>query len=825
MALKVWLPLNETLENKGTENITFSNTIPTYATNGKIGSALNIYATPQITINIPSLVNAQQFSFTFWYKPQTNSNNTSNWQLVFALADKNTNNTTGRLRIESSYGSVASTYAISIHNNTSYGIASVGYVLSSEWNTWHHIAFTCDGIKCRGYCDGVLKKEEDFLGGTLTGTGYIGSPSANSGADGLMNDIRIYDHCLSAAEVKDIAQGLVLHYKLDGPMGGANENIILTSNKVTSGGQSTNITREYMNDGSLKIVAGASNGNYASIGFQNNSNTNVGAKMQVGDTYTISCDIKVESGTRLPTLFINSGNGYKQLQGNIILNQWIRAYYTSTWAEPGSQYGNISLHLGFSNAIGTYYFKNFKLEKGNNPTPWTPAPEDLGIDTTIVEDSSGYGHNGEIISELHISNDTARYNSSTLFDGVDDCIIVPYNTVCPENIFTINLWFKKDAIGTKNYETLFGGPSGFEMDTRAGSATSLSLYMASTRSGNRNSVTSLSLGNWYMVTMTRDGTKEKYYINGIFQSEIDAKAMPTGVYYIGAWASSTKQNYYGNISDFRIYCTPLLDTDIKQLYNVGMKVDNLGGVHSFEFVEQQSNIIFPIELSRSNLEFTNGLSKYTQANCQVTLTDQGYHIYRPPNLTLANDGSTMWGGLKLVNQKTDITATYDDNRDNNWGLQKGHTYLVLCHASGQSTNATNFGWANNMGWSGGGLTPSPTQILNDCIPANFNGEKDCAYIFTINDDVIKPCTSAYSSYVVNTNYLSYRHMSLGWGYTSTGALGTDIYLTNFQLYDVTNSIGQIKKDGSILFTTFNEMNSVAKIRKKDEFLATEFIEM
>jgi hypothetical protein len=46
MGLKVWLPLNETLENKGAGNITFSNTTPTYATGGKIGHALNIYATP-----------------------------------------------------------------------------------------------------------------------------------------------------------------------------------------------------------------------------------------------------------------------------------------------------------------------------------------------------------------------------------------------------------------------------------------------------------------------------------------------------------------------------------------------------------------------------------------------------------------------------------------------------------------------------------------------------------------------------------------------------------------------------------------------------------
>lgn len=128
------------------------------------------------------------------------------------------------------------------------------------------------------------------------------------------------------------------------------------------------------------------------------------------------------------------------------------------------------------------------------------------------------------------------------------------------------------------------------MDTRAGSATTLSLYMASTRSTKRNLVTELSLGNWHMITMTRDGTKEKYYVNGIYQSEIDAKAMPTGIYRIGAWASNTGQNYYGLISDFRIYCTALSAQDIKQLYELGMKIDNNHNLHAFEVVENNNKI-------------------------------------------------------------------------------------------------------------------------------------------------------------------------------------------------------------------------------------------
>jgi hypothetical protein len=75
------------------------------------------------------------------------------------------------------------------------------------------------------------------------------------------------------------------------------------------------------------------------------------------------------------------------------------------------------------------------------------------------------------------------------------------------------------------------------MDTRSGSSTTLSLYMASTRGGNIFSP--FSLNTWYMVTMIRDGTNEMYYINGELKKTIEAKPMPNGVYRIGAWASDT----------------------------------------------------------------------------------------------------------------------------------------------------------------------------------------------------------------------------------------------------------------------------------------------
>lgn len=93
-----------------------------------------------------------------------------------------------------------------------------------------------------------------------------------------------------------------------------------------------------------------------------------------------------------------------------------------------------------------------------------------------------------------------------------------------------------------------------------------------------------------------------------------------------------------------------------------------------------------------------------------------------------------------------------------------------------------------MGWGVGGVSPTPTLIASSGIPADFQGEKDCYYAFTINDDIVKTSNDARAGYDGSSQYLSYRHFTFGWTYSNTGALGTDIYLTNFRLYDITTHI-------------------------------------
>lgn len=76
MALRVWLPLNGTLENKGISNLQFTNEGATVNTAGKIGSCYTfnnnrIYA--NVATDFTSQFNTEA-SLSIWIKLSTNHN-------------------------------------------------------------------------------------------------------------------------------------------------------------------------------------------------------------------------------------------------------------------------------------------------------------------------------------------------------------------------------------------------------------------------------------------------------------------------------------------------------------------------------------------------------------------------------------------------------------------------------------------------------------------------------------------------------------------------------------------------------------------------------
>lgn len=219
------------------------------------------------------------------------------------------------------------------------------------------------------------------------------------------------------------------------------------------------------------------------------------------------------------------------------------------------------------------------------------------------------------------------------------------------------------------------------------------------------------------------------------------------------------------------------------------------------------NLIAKTDIARVRKSFTDGLSSYVQANCQCTLTSDGlYRVYRPPNKTQSADGNTMWGGLVLKPMDLDSSV-----------FTKYHRYIIEFEVKGKSSNAVvDINWNNNVGWNGGGLTPTPSDVVNNASVFGTDFQSDnwitFYYIWTINDDIYKVCTSSYSSFVQGNTYLSYSGFKFGFGYSSTGSMGTDLYFKNFRMYDITNQIvkSNIQQQGVINSTNFVEVENVDK---------------
>lgn len=185
----------------------------------------------------------------------------------------------------------------------------------------------------------------------------------------------------------------------------------------------------------------------------------------------------------------------------------------------------------------------------------------------------------------------------------------------------------------------------------------------------------------------------------------------------------------------------------------------------------------------------------------------------------------MWGGL--------IIQPFAD--DSNF-LVQGHTYILMFHVKGKSSNnATHHYWSNNAGWSGAsrGLGTNPTNVSYEELGANFEGEKDIYYKFTVSDAIMKTCTQSYSTFVEGNTYNTYRDFKWGFDYTDTGKLGTDLYLTSFRCYDITSpdNIVSFTKSGIVTAAEFVETSTPIgtdsnpmQIFSSGEILSHDFIE-
>lgn len=191
--------------------------------------------------------------------------------------------------------------------------------------------------------------------------------------------------------------------------------------------------QEYTNDGFHIITPTEGNANNG-IAFAFDNFTIM--EINGGDTITFSCDIKGTSDSHAPFVSIHIsdnnwyGSGVVQKNTNVsITKDWQRVSVTIT-TPTGLTKNHMWLAI-HGNHQSDLYVRNFKLEKGNKPTDWTPAPEDV---------------NGKIVNVETIANQTAdKFNwlvksgtSSTDFELTDRTATLVASAINMHGLVTFN---------------------------------------------------------------------------------------------------------------------------------------------------------------------------------------------------------------------------------------------------------------------------------------------------------------------------------------------------------------------------------------------------
>ena len=553
MSLQVWLPLTKDTRNQGLSNVTVTNNGATFNSAGKLGGCYPC----QFTIPNSSIINnlityldsGGDFSVAFWFKYTTAN--------------------TGEFIQCGDSSATGSRLHFAVNNNVlRFGFRSNDYDGPTlVTNTWYHVV-----------CSYSNSKKYIYLNGNLHGTansGKLAIPQNNAilftSSSVYLNDFRLYDHCLSPMEVKELSKGLVLHYPLN-RQGWGQENLFNWSNNATG------ITlNDYQNKGSFTQFTN-------SLSFD--PSTTVGKK------YTISFWAKSPNGTTSLLLYnSNSKPKYFNFSTTLTSNlgtEWQFFKYTVT----NTQYtgSDASTNTSIWKRIEIYapnqmkvQVKQIKVEEGEIATSWCPNSSDalattMGLNGTTEYDCSGYCNNGTRTGTFSWTSDTPKYQVSTTFDGTNYI-----STTTPgADILTLSCWVKTSK--NKSTSQIMVADSTSQLCISFYSGTIITFYASSGYStGSKCTLGSAYKENdWNHLVVVKTGTgTRKVYCNGVEQTATsnDYWSSSSTGFTVARRETSTPNAFYGELCDVRAYATALSADDVKSLYQNSAYIDSSGNVY------------------------------------------------------------------------------------------------------------------------------------------------------------------------------------------------------------------------------------------------------
>lgn len=237
MGLQIWLPFTKDNLNQGLSNVTpsFSSSNHSIIANGKLGSCMKTTTVGNIDTYYSQDINTTDISFGGWFKFNKAEIQTAIENLTYTSS---ATYATGNIIGNDSYGGIGLIW----NSNNMYSsnkVLSDIYLFGTlrtatvnkstntitiSWDTWTHVFVTWNHntktltlykngeyfnkITFSNFNDAVIRNL------TLNRNTIFGGNGPAASIPYYNNDIRIYSHCLSEKEIKEISKGLIAHHQL-----------------------------------------------------------------------------------------------------------------------------------------------------------------------------------------------------------------------------------------------------------------------------------------------------------------------------------------------------------------------------------------------------------------------------------------------------------------------------------------------------------------------------------------------------------------------------------------------------------------------------------
>ena len=459
------------------------------------------------------------------------------------------------------------------------------YGTTNIFNKWAHLVLSYDGTKIRLYVNGLKEFEtntyynmsckDDYIDLFNWSTSYAWNGNYRPAVN--LQDVRIYDHCLSDKEIYDLSKAKVLHYTFD-DVEEPTINLLYNSGAINLEGATdvyNRATKENLGNGKYKFTNTGSD--VSTIRLYCNLPDLIN-----GETYTFSVYYE---GAEQDTCYIDfidliNSEGNQSTFGRLTVTGK-RATYDSTY-----RFFDIAVATGKSIILF-----NPQLEKKDHATPFVNGTRD----NIIVRDKSEYG------------NDSLPLTVATTPAFVEDCKIGKQGTeftLTESKVEALSTLFDMPALKPMSVvawikPTVTGFYQHIVSNRQAANVFDWMFFLhvsdnaLSFRGSSQNKSAYVPpLNKWTHVaaTVSTDGIL-KMYANGEKVYEISGYqpyggAMSTGRLTIGHPWYEPNERFRGGIDDIRIYATALTAADVKEIYQSRANLDDKGNL-SVALLNQQ----------------------------------------------------------------------------------------------------------------------------------------------------------------------------------------------------------------------------------------------